>query len=296
MGGRSYLYVPGDQHTKLQRAISFGADAIIIDLEDSVAFSSKSAARMLLESWLKDLSSGELATSHLPEIWVRINPFTSNEPNATQADLTVAVAPGVAGVCLAKCQSPSEISQLNNLLVEAESRAGLEVGSIRVSALLESARGILSAESIATSERIERLQIGEADLCADLGLNPGSDELELLPLRSLVVLASASAGLEGPIGPVSTDFRNLDDFRNSTERLKRLGFTARALIHPAQIPVSNEVFTPTDEEIAAAQTLIEEFHSAFTRGEGVLVDVHGKMVDEAVVRAARRTLARAARE
>ena len=292
MSSRSYLYVPGDQQAKLERALDLGVDALIVDLEDSVAAASKHAARELVARWLGDLTRGDETPGRSPEIWVRINRFGSSESGAIHADLQAAVAPGLTGICLAKCQSVQEVSQLNELLVEAERRLGLEVGTVRVSALLESARGLLAAASIAMADRVDRLQIGEADLAADLGLSSGPDEFELLPLRLQVVVASAAAGIEAPIGPVSTDFRDLDRFRVSTERLKRLGFGARAVIHPAQVPIVNEIFTPTDEEESGARLIVDRFESAVARGEGVILDKDGRMVDEAVVLAARRILAR----
>ena len=292
MSSRSYLYVPGDQHAKLERALDFGADALIVDLEDGVAAAAKPAARELVTHWLGELTRGDEISGRFQEIWVRINPFGSPEPGAIDADLRAAVAPGLTGICLAKCQSIQEVSQLNELLVDAERRVGLEPGTVRVSALLESARGLLAAASIATADRVDRLQIGEADLVADLGLSSGPDESELLPLRLLVVVASAANGIGAPIGPVSTDFRDLERFAVGTERLKRLGFGARAVIHPAQIPVVNEIFTPTVEEESAARLIVDRFESAKARGEGVIIDDDGRMVDEAVVRAARRILAR----
>jgi citrate lyase subunit beta/citryl-CoA lyase len=292
MSGRSYLYVPGDQHAKLERALDLGADALIVDLEDGVAAAAKPAARELVARWLGELTGGEETSGRSPEIWVRINPFGSPEPGAIHADLRAVVAPGLTGICLAKCQSAQEISQLNELLADAERRVGLEPGTVRVSALLESARGLLAAASIATADRVDRLQIGEADLAADLGLSSGPDESELLPLRLLVVVASAAKGIGAPIGPVSTDFRDLDRFRVGTERLKRLGFGARAVIHPAQVLIVNEIFTPTAEEESAARLIVDRFESAKARGEGVIIDDDGRMVDEAVVLAARRILAR----
>ena len=146
---------------------------------------------------------------------------------------------------------------------------------------------MLSAPAIARAPRVVRLAIGEADLRAELGVDPSEDERELAAIRTQIVLASAAAGIEPPIGPVSTDFTDLDAFRRSTEALRRLGFGARATIHPAQVGIVNEAFTPTAAAIAQARRLVDRYESS---GGGVLLDDEGRMVDEAVVRAARRTL------
>jgi citrate lyase subunit beta / citryl-CoA lyase len=161
--------------------------------------------------------------------------------------------------------------------------------------LLESAAGILSARAIAQEPRVWQLGLGELDLCAEVGIQPSADERELLSIRVHVVLASAAAGLEPPVGPVWTDFRDLAALRRSTEALRRVGFGSRWAIHPAQVPVINETFTPTPEQLEAARRLVERYDSALDEGVGVCVGEDGHMVDEAVVRAARRILARARR-
>jgi len=151
---------------------------------------------------------------------------------------------------------------------------------------------VLDARAIASaSPRVRRLQVGEADLRADIGVTLGDDERELLTVRSMVVLASAAAGIEPPVGPVSTQFTDLDALRDSTRALARLGYVGRACIHPAQCAVVNEVFTPSAEQVAAARDLVARYEAAIAAGQGVFTDDRGRMVDLAVVRAAHRTLA-----
>ena len=130
--------------------------------------------------------------------------------------------------------------------------------------------------------------MGEVDLAADLGIDPSPDERELRALRMDVVVASAAWGRQAPIGPVSTDFKDLYGLGHSTEALRRAGFGARQAIHPAQVSVINLAFTPTAREIDRAEALLAGARSA----GGVWVDESGRMVDEAVLRGARRTLAR----
>jgi citrate lyase subunit beta / citryl-CoA lyase len=287
VSARSYLYVPGDRQDLLARASGRGADALIIDLEDGVASSAKPAARGVLARWLASQARPAPA-----EVWVRVNSLSIAAGQDTAEDLKAAIAPGVTGICLAKCQGQAEAERLAELLDQAEARAGLTAGSLRVSAILESARGWLAAPAIAAARRVGRLQIGEADLLAELAMTPGPDEAELIALRTQVVVASAAAGIEAPIGPVSTNFRDLGAFRTTTTRLRRLGFGGRATIHPAQIPIVNEVFTPSEAEVDAARAIIERFEAATSNGTGVIVAADGAMVDEAVIRAARSILGR----
>lgn len=267
---KSALYVPGDKPTMLAKALGLGADALIVDLEDAVPLPAKEEARARVAAWLDTLGADVG-----PEIWVRVNPGELG-----QADLRAVAHPRVAGVCLAKTESPDDPAAADRLLADAP--------WIRVCPLLESAAAVLAAAEIARAPRVTRLQLGEADLCADLGVTPGPDERELLWARSHVVMASAAARIHPPLAPVGTDFRDLDRFRASTEALKRLGFRGRACIHPAQLPVVQEVFTPTAEEVAEARALVERFDAA---GTGVLLDPQGRMIDEATLRQARGILA-----
>ncbi|MGH9095306.1 MAG: HpcH/HpaI aldolase/citrate lyase family protein, partial [Acidimicrobiales bacterium] len=138
---------------------------------------------------------------------------------------------------------------------------------------------------------VARLGVGEVDLSSELGVQLGPDEHELLWVRSQLVMYSAAAGLDAPVGPVWTDIEDLAGLRRSSEGLRRLGYVGRACIHPAQIPVVREVFTPSPAEIAQAEHLVERYDAAIAIGQGVIKDDRGAMVDEAVVRAARRTLA-----
>ena len=286
MSARSYLFVPGEQARKLQHALGSGADAIIADLEDAVAPSAKADARRMVADWLATQLNGD----H-PELWVRVNASA----RLLADDVHAAVGPAVTGVCLPKSHTPEQIRRLGELLGAAEQRAGLAEGSIRIMPLLESAAGILSARAIAQEPRVWQLGLGELDLCAEVGIQPSADERELLSIRVQVVLASAAAGLEPPVGPVSTDFRDLAALQRSTEALRRVGFGSRWAIHPAQVPVINETFTPTPGQLEAARRLVERYDRALDEGVGVCVGEDGHMVDEAVVRAARRILARARR-
>ena len=281
---RSTLYVPGDQPEKLMKAVRRSADGVIFDLEDAVAPGNKHTARELVTEFIRS----QPATG--PALLVRIN----------WGDLGIedlrTLIPGcgskISAVYVPKVSTVDELVRVDAELNALEQGSGLERGSIIVVALLETARGILDARHIAEAPRVRRLAIGEADLSADLGIElTAGDEREMLTARAAVVLASAAAGIEPPVGPVSTDFRDLDALRHSTERLRRMGFRGRSCIHPAQVDIVNEVFTPTGEEVERAERLVQLYDRAVAAGQGVIADDGGKMIDEAVVRTARRVVA-----
>lgn len=277
---RSHLYVPGDRDDLLAKALGRGADALIVDLEDAVAPAAKDAARVTVAAFV---AQGRPVGS--PAIWVRLN---SGEDALT--DLDAVVAPGLAGVCVAKAENAAEIEAVAARLEVLEAAHGVPTGAIAICPLLESANAVLDALAIARAPRVARLQVGEADLSAELGVDLGADERELLWARSQVVLASSAAGIDAPVGPVSTNFRDLEALRRSTESLRRMGYRGRACIHPAQLAVVNEVFTPTPEQVERARALVDRFDAAVAAGAGACADEDGRMIDLAVVRSARRVL------
>ncbi|MFI6866069.1 HpcH/HpaI aldolase/citrate lyase family protein [Nocardia sp. NPDC050406] len=268
---RSALYVPGNRPDLFDKALAGPADVILLDLEDAVPVRDKDSARAEVVAWLRSVPATR-------RIWVRVNP---GETGA--ADLRAVAATAVEAVCLAKTESAQQVRAASALLAEGEARPG----TIRICPLLESAAALYAAREIASAPRVLRLQLGEADLRAELGITPSPDDRELLALRGQVVLASAAAGIAPPLGPASTDFRDLDALRESTRALQRSGFRGRSCVHPAQVPVVNEVCTPSANEVARARALVARFEAA---AGGVLLDEAGRMVDLAVVRQARRLL------
>ncbi|MBW9208453.1 CoA ester lyase [Mumia sp. zg.B21] len=282
MIARSYLYVPGNAPDKLAKVLDRGADAVIVDLEDAVPWGAKDSARATVAEWLTSLRGDSSGV----EVWVRINPG----PLGIE-DVEAVVAPGLTGVMVAKTETCAELEMVDGALTRAESAAGLEPGSVGVVPLLESAAALLDARAIAASPRVVRLQVGEADLGADLGLGDDADEADWAPIRSQVVVVSAAAGINAPVAPVSTDFRDLDRFAATTRALARRGYVGRACIHPAQVAVANEVFTPTAATLDRARTLVAVFDEAVAQGRGVVIGPDGRMVDEAVVRRARAVIA-----
>jgi citrate lyase subunit beta/citryl-CoA lyase len=267
---RTYLYVPGDKPEMLAKSLDRGADAVIADLEDAVPAPAKAEAREVVASFVTENRDRDV------EIWVRINGI----PDLLEEDLAaIADLPGLAGVVVAKADSPELLAMVPPHL--------------NIQPLIESARAVLALGEIASVPGVQRLQIGEADLSADLGASFGHADEVMGPVRMQVVVASAAAGLMAPVAPVTTNFRDLEAFERSTLQLRRQGYGARAVIHPAQVEVANRVFTPSDKEVAAARRLLE---TAAAGDTGVFLDENGRMVDEAVLRSARRLTALARAE
>lgn len=271
---RSFLYVPGDRPSMLAKAPSRGADVLIIDLEDSVAPSAKEEARRIIGDAIPEM---EAAGAQLA---VRVN----SEPEEQEADLAALTDAGIKTLVV-----PKATSEALEVLTRQCRGVGLS-SSLRLVALIESGRGLWEALSIAEHPQVVGLAIGEQDLAADLGLEHGADPMLWHPARSRLVWASAAAGLRGPSGPVWTDIGDLDGLRGSTRLLRKCGYSSRPAIHPAQVPVINEVFTPSEEELETARQLVDDYQQAREEGRGAIRNSQGRMIDEAVIRRARRLL------
>ncbi len=276
---RSWLYVPGDRPERFDKAVAKGADAIVLDLEDAVSLDHKAEARSLVADWVRNGDHGRV------QVWVRVN------QGPMGVDDTAAVAlPGLTGICVPKVDDPSELAQIDSVLMESEQGHGLSPGHWPLIPLIESAIGITRLSSIVTAPRVIQLQVGEVDLAADLGL-AGDVDLHLGPVRSRILVESIAAGIAAPIGPVSTEFRDLEAFRNSTKTVIEQGFIGRACIHPDQVAIVNTMCTPDRAEVLEAQDLLDRIQAAVRKGSGIALDAKGRMIDEASARSARRTIA-----
>jgi citrate lyase subunit beta/citryl-CoA lyase len=264
---RSYLYVSGIDTERMAIALITGADAIMVDLEDAVPAHLKTVAKETVRAWADGL--GEVSK----EIWIRVN--SGEEGMGDLAELRG--CPQLTGFVLAKADL-----RLVRRAVDAVAGADLQVVP-----LLETATAVLDARRIAEAG-VQHLEIGEYDLCADVGITPREDEAETAWARGVVVFASRSAGLMPPVAPVSIEIRDEQRFAESTRRAARQGFVGRVCIHPRQVEVVNDIFTPTAGEIASAQETLERFEAP--DDGAVMVDGHGRLVDKATVRLARRTL------
>jgi len=200
------------------------------------------------------------------------------------------VWPGITGVCLPKVDDADTIHAAVEVIVAAEMERAIDEGSVAVVPLIESAVGLENLREITRGPRVVQLQVGEVDLAGDLGLS-GDVETHLAPIRSSILVASVAAGITPPVGPVSTEFRNLDAFGESTRIVREQGFVGRACIHPDQVTLVNDLFTPSAEEIRDAQSLLDRLEASVREGSGIAIAEDGRMIDEASARAARRVLA-----
>ena len=265
MIARSYLYVPANNSDMLEKAISRGADALIIDLEDAVAMPEKALARINFAKWLEKVETEQ-------QIWVRINADSILE------DLEFANSSKITGIVVPK-------ATIANLTQVAQSIGA----SMQISALIETADSILNAKSLAMVDKVSFLQIGVLDLRAELGLSMDGDSVTLQYAFAQLVLASAAAKIQQPIAPIFRDFNDQPGLRASCQQLKTFGFFGRTAIHPRQITVINEEFSTSAAELMQAHRVI----AAISTSNGAAVDESGKMIDEAAARIARRVIKRA---
>lgn len=285
---RSLLFVPADGGSKLDKAMASGADAVIIDLEDSITPERKANARVACLEFLK----ANAAKADRPKLLVRINGL---DTGMTDADLHVIVAGKPDIVVFPKAEGGSTVIHLDAKLTAREAIAGLPEGSIKVLAqAVESAAGLFAAGTYKdASKRLIGMTWGPEDLSAELGAEANRDENGLLTepyrlARNICLYGAAAAKLPA-IETVYVDFRNTEGLRRDTVEARRDGFVGRLAIHPAQVAVINEVFTPTQEQIEKAKAVVAAF--AAKPGAGA-VGVDGKMLDRPHLVRAQNLLAR----
>ena len=280
---RSMLFSPGDRLDMLEKATRSGTDAVIADLEDAVSLDRKTMAR-------ENLSS--LPDSPVP-FFVRTN---AADTGMLWDDVMAVRGVDVAGLILPKAEDPAVITRLDGALTVFEREAGREPGSTSLIPLIESALGVrLTFEIASASERVDCVMFGggeRGDLVADLGAEWSPEGTGLMLARSQVLMSARAAGVPYPMEAVFMDFRDLDALAVECEIARKLGYVGKVAIHPAQIPVINEVFTPSPEVVAYHRKLLAAFEEAEADGRASIA-VDGTMVDYAVARVAREVLARA---
>ena len=278
---RSWMFVPGHQQWMIDKAYGLKLDVAMFDIEDGVPPGEKDTARAMMTETLARPSTGMLR-------FVRVHPAGTA---AIEADLPAVIQPGLNGLTLTKVHCPEDVLRVSAILDEQEGRVGLQRGSVQLLATIESARGLVQAAAIAAaSPRLVGLMFGAEDFAMDLGMfNVRQGEArDFLYARSALVVAAASEGLQA-IDRVYVDFRNPAGLEQDTRFARDLGFTGKALIHPAQIEVVEKVFRPTDAEAEYARRVVEAFETAEADSAGA-VAVDGQMVDLPVVERARRAL------
>ncbi|NWG16152.1 MAG: CoA ester lyase [Chloroflexi bacterium] len=280
---RALLFMPGDDRHKIEKGAALGVDSIIMDLEDGVALSRKPEARAVVAAALREVDFGRA------EKLVRINP---SSVHLWKEDMAETVAARPDGYVLPKVESAHEIRMVDSYLAAAETRYDWPVGSIRLLAIIETARGVANLRDIAESApRLDALIFGAEDLAGSIGAIRTPEGWEVFYARSAVVIHAHAAGLQA----VDTPFVDLNDqpgLAAETRRALMMGYTGKLAIHPRQVEPIQAAFTPGAEEVARAKRLIDAHAAHQAAGTGVF-ELDGKMVDMPMVRAAENVLARA---
>jgi len=286
---RSLLFVPGDSPRKLEKSQVSGADALVVDLEDSISTERKAEARATTLSFLNEFGQA----TQRPRLFVRVNGF---QTGLTDADLDVVMAGRPDGIMFPKAEGGASLVHLDAKITAREAIQGIPDGHTRVIALTtETAKALFLAGTYAgASTRVIGLTWGAEDLSAELGAETNRDAdgrfLDPYRLARSLCLAAAAACEVAAIDTVYVDFRNAAGLRRETEEARRDGFTAKMAIHPDQIAVINDVFTPTAEQVAKARAVIAAF--AADPGAGV-VGLDGVMYDRPHLVRAQRLIAQA---
>lgn len=280
---RSLLFMPGDSLRKIEKGSTADTDCVIMDLEDGVALSQKEEARSTVATALESVDFGHR------ERLVRIN--GSGSATASE-DINQTIMARPDGYVIPKVQGSIDLINIDQILTDIEHQHDWPLLGIRLLAVVETAIGIMNLKEIAGStSRLDAILFGAEDLAGDIGATRTDEGWEVFYARSAVVTTCAAFGLQA----IDTVFVDLTD----TERLaadcafaQRMGYLGKMAIHPRQLAVINQAFTPSDEEVAAAQRLIDAFTAHQEAGAGAF-ELDGKMVDMPMVRVAHRVLARA---
>lgn len=283
---RSMLFVPGDRPERFAKAEASGADAVIFDLEDAVAAANRPRARVEISNYLK------MSDRHVP-LWVRINPIET--PDALP-DLAAVAFARPDGIVLPKARNGDDVRRLDHWLEILETAHGFDVGVIRVIPLItESASAVLNIASFAPAPaRVLGMTWGAEDLAADLGSLGNKDaageyEPPYVVASTMCLYAAAAAGVWA-IETVDTETKDMAAVERRARASRRAGYVAKLAIHPAQVAAIHAAFTPTADEVAWAQRVLEAFRASGGKGA---IQLDGKLLDRPHVRQAERILAAA---
>ncbi|MCT4656654.1 MAG: CoA ester lyase [Cohaesibacter sp.] len=286
---RSYLFVPGDSEKKLAKGLGSEADVLLIDLEDSVALPNKAEARAIAAAFVKANRESE----NRPRLYVRINAL---DTGLTDEDLAAIIPAGPDGIMVPKTLSGQCIAQVDTKITAQEALAGLPEGEIQLMAVAtETAGSIFNLGSYGgSSPRLSALTWGAEDLSADLGAETNKDENGELTspyklVRELCLFGAVAAGVQ-PVDSIYGNFRDMDGLRTEATAARRDGYTGKMAIHPAQVAIINDVFTPSKEAIEQAKRIIAAFGEA---GDVGVVGLDGEMLDRPHLRRAETVLKRA---
>lgn len=281
---RTALFVPGNRPERVDKAINTDADAVIIDLEDAVPLSEKRETRRLVRDKV-------LQYNKYKKIFVRINALSSE---LARGDLNEVVVEGLSGIMIPKVDKAWHIQEINALLLEEERTKEIRPGIITVIPLIESASAVEHVFQIVSEksdpERLFTVAFGAADFTLDMGIEITKTGEELFYPRSRIAVACRAAKVEPPLDtPFMIDLTDREALENDIKRAKQLGFQGKLCIHPNQVEVCNQLFSPTQEEIKHAQRVIQAFNEAEASGVAA-IQLDGKFVDYPVVDHSRRIL------
>ena len=280
---RSMLFVPVTQRRFVEGAARRGADAIILDLEDSVAASEKERARTLVPEAAGIVSTGGA------DVVVRLN----RPLRMTVRDLEAVIGPGVHTVALPKAESAQHVQLVAEIIDELEVERGIALGTTKILAMVETASAFFRIAEIARAhKRLVALNLGAEDFATSAGMLPEADALSMP--KQMAVFAARAAGIMpmGFIGSIA-EFHDLDAFRETIRRSRRFGFVGASVIHPSQIAILNEEFRPAAAEIDHARRVVAAYDKALAEGVGA-VTIDGRMIDVPVVERAQLLLDREA--
>ncbi|HER0921825.1 TPA: citrate (pro-3S)-lyase subunit beta [Streptococcus pyogenes] len=277
---RTMMFVPGANAAMLRDAPLFGADSIMFDLEDSVSLKEKDTSRALVHFALKTFDYSSVETV------VRVNGLDS----CGALDIEAVVLAGVNVIRLPKTETAQDIIDVEAVIERVERENSIEVGRTRMMAAIESAEGVLNARDIAkASKRLIGIALGAEDYVTNMKTRRYPDGQELFFARSMILHAARAAGIAA-IDTVYSDVNNTEGFQNEVRMIKQLGFDGKSVINPRQIPLVNEIYTPTEKEIDHAKQVIWAIREAESKGSGV-ISLNGKMVDKPIVERAERVIA-----
>lgn len=272
---RSRLFLPGNNPKIIQDGGVFEADSIILDLEDSVRLDSKDEARILVKWALREVDFGR------SEVLIRVN---SPETEFFEADMAI-ISERVDGVVLPKAESRGDIERVSSFLDSIDKGMDKDIVIIPT---IESALGVINAYEIASSPRVAALAFGAEDFTRDIGAERSPEGNELWYARSAIVTAAKAAGVQA-LDTVYPDVRDSEGLRRETEMIKRIGFDGKSAIHPNQLEIIHDVFTPSLEEVKNAHDILVAIAEAEEKKSGVIA-LNGRMIDRPVVERAKRVI------
>lgn len=286
---RSALFVPASSERFLRSAERCAADAVILDLEDSVTDSSRAVARRSAGEFV------ERADPSGPSVFARINPLSVGQ---LADDLDAVVRPALGAVVLPKIVDPSEVEELDRQLSWHEGHRGLRHGTVRIWPLIETPSAISVVDQIArASPRVAFLGGAVSDggdLVSSVGLEVQADGLESLYIRSHVLIAARAAAVHNPVTGLFTDIDDLEGLERAARRGRVLGYEGMMVIHPSHVPIVNRVFSPSTDEVAEARRILDALDVADRNGTGA-ARLDGRMIDVAMAKSARLVIERDSR-